>query len=291
MDTVLSLQVFRQIVESGTFTAAADKMDMSVAMVSKHVRHLEARVGSQLLHRTSRRISLSEAGQLYYERCSELLNTLEETEGEIRSSLRKPQGTLKITAPSWFGNPNFARRMTQYREQYPLVKIDLTLHDGQVDLVEQGLDLALRVSLGLDANLPARKIAPLEFGIVGSHQYFEKHGPPARVEDLMKHRLVAYAYEAPNALSFPLPPADYRTNNTTMLVHLVGQGAGLAILPRMAITDLPDWPATYRFVLPQAKLPRPHLYAVTHQRRRLSARITTFLDYLADGYPEDSARS
>ncbi|ODT78692.1 hypothetical protein ABS71_01590 [bacterium SCN 62-11] len=288
MDTVLSLQVFRQIVESGTFTAAADKMDMSVAMVSKHVRHLEARVGAQLLHRTSRRVSLSAAGQLYYDRCSELLNTLEETEGEIRGALRNPQGTLRITAPTWFGNRSFARIVADYRRLYPKVKVDLVLSDDQVDLVEEGLDLALRISLGLDANVPARRIATLDFCVVGSHAYFAEHGLPGRVEDLMKHQLVAYAYEAPNALGFPLPEAGCRSNNTTLMTHLVAQGAGLAIMPRLSITDLPNWQETYRLVLPEAKLPQPTLYAVTHQRRRLSARITTFLDYLAENFSESA---
>lgn len=282
MDTLLSMQVFRQIVESGTFTAAADKLEMSVAMVSKHVRYLEARVGVRLLNRTSRHVSLSPAGQLYYDRCCEVLNTVDETEGEIRTALKQPTGTLRISAPTFFGNKAFASTLAAYRRLYPGVKLDVVLSDALADLVADGLDLALRISTGFDPSVPARELCPIEFGIVASRAYLEKHGRPASVADLMHHQIVAYAYEPPDAMGFPVAPAGCRSNNTTLMARLVAEGAGIAIMPRMAILDDLHSEARLEFILPDVKLPRPSLYAVTHERRRLSARITTFIDFLAE---------
>lgn len=281
MDTLFSMRIFRQVVECGSFTAAGAALDLSVAMVSKHVRHLEEHVGTRLLNRTSRRVSLNAAGSVYYDRCCELLNGLDEAENEIRCTLHRAQGTLRVTAPSWFGSSTFAWMLTEYRKQHPLVKLDVLLSDDFVDLVEQGIDVALRVTGSLETRLPARKLVEMEFVLAASREYLAERGRPQRVEDVAEHEVVAYAYDPGSYWPFALAPPNFRCNNTTLIAHLVAHQAGLAVLPRLLVEHESAWAERFEMVLPELKLPRPTLYAVTQDRRHLPARVSTFLDHLA----------
>ncbi len=250
MDTLLSIKVFRQVVESGSFTAAAVALDMSVAMVSKHVQNLEKRLGTRLLTRTSRRVALNDPGTLYYERSSEALNLLEEAEQALGLEERSPSGTLRLTAPTWFSSRFFARLLTKYRQQCPSVTLDVSLSDKFVDLVEEGLDLALRVS-DTPAGLP---LMPIEFVLAGN--------PEAP--------LITYAY-SPNQT-----PSPWRTNDTTLMARLAAEGAAQAVLPKLVLEDIPG----LEVIPTDAPLPHPTLYAVTHGRRRLAARVRSFLEFL-----------
>lgn len=250
MDTLLSIKVFRQVVESGSFTAAAAALDMSVAMVSKHVQNLERRLGTRLLTRTSRRVQLNDPGTLYYERSSEALNLLEEAEQALGLAEESPRGTLRLTAPTWFSSRFFARLLTRYRQQCPSVVLDISLSDKFVDLVEEGLDLALRVS-DSPVGLP---IMPIEFVLVGN--------PDAP--------LINYAYSQAQG------PSPWRTNDTTLMARLAAEGAARTALPKLLLEDHPG----LEVIPSDAPLPHPTLYAVTHGRRRHAARVRTFLDFL-----------
>ena len=146
VDTLTSIRVFRQVVESGSFVAAAERLDLSTAMVSKHVMHIEKRLGVRLLNRNSRTLSLTEPGKVYFERGKTILDDLEDAELELRSLNSAPRGTLRITAPSWFAFQMFADMLAEYRRRYPEIVVDVSLEDRLVDLVEEGFDLALRVT-------------------------------------------------------------------------------------------------------------------------------------------------
>lgn len=146
MDTLTSIRVFRQVVESGTFVAAAERMDLSTAMVSKHVMHVEKRLGVRLLNRNSRTLSLTEPGRVYFERCKTILEDLEATELELGSLGTAPRGTLRITCPSWFASQRMADNLAEFRRRYPEIVVDASFEDRRVDLVEEGYDLALRVT-------------------------------------------------------------------------------------------------------------------------------------------------
>ncbi|MBV8883562.1 MAG: LysR family transcriptional regulator, partial [Chroococcidiopsidaceae cyanobacterium CP_BM_RX_35] len=140
MDTLTSIKVLRQVVESGSFVAAAERLNLSTAMISKHVMHLERNLGVRLLNRTSRHLSLTEAGTLYYEHCREMLDNLDMVEASVRQSAVVARGVLKISAPVWFANPLFTKTLAEYRSRYPDVLLDLNLNDRVVDLVEEGFD-------------------------------------------------------------------------------------------------------------------------------------------------------
>src|SRR4030081_713291 len=165
VDTLTSIRVFRQVVESGSFVAAAERMDLSTAMVSKHVAYVEKRLGVRLLNRNSRTLSLTEPGSVYFERCKTVLDDLEETELELGSLNRAPRGTLRISAPGWAPGQRFADHLAEYRRPYPQVGVGVSFEDRMVDLVEEGYDLALRLtsSDALSPSLIARPVRPVSY--------------------------------------------------------------------------------------------------------------------------------
>src|SRR3977135_3890470 len=168
VDTLTSIKVFRQVVESGSFVAAAERMDLSTAMVSKHVAHAEKRLGVRLLNRNSRTLSLTEPGRVYFERCKTVLDDLEETELELGSLNRAPRGTLRISCPGWAPGQRFADFLAEYRRRYPEVVVDVSFEDRMVDLVEEGYDLALRLtsSDALSPSLIGRPGGPISYFVV-----------------------------------------------------------------------------------------------------------------------------
>ena len=150
VDTLTSIKAFRQVVESGSFVAAAERLDLSNAMVSKHVMYLERRLGVRLLNRNSRTLSLTEPGRVYLEHCKSFLEDLEAAELELGSLGDAPRGTLRVTAPSWLAGQRLANLLKGYRDRYPEVLVDIAFEDRPVDLVEEGYDLAIRLSRGTD---------------------------------------------------------------------------------------------------------------------------------------------
>ena len=191
MDTLTGIKVFRQVVESGSFVAAAERLDVSTANVSKHVMHIEKRLGVRLLNRNSRTLSLTEPGRVYFERCKTILDDLEETELELGSLNSAPRGTLRITAPSWFAGQAFAEFLADYRRRYPEIVLDWSFEDRFVDIVAEGYDLALRVTgAELPAGLIARRVHSFRYLITASHSYLNQHGTPRSPEELARHHLV-----------------------------------------------------------------------------------------------------
>ena len=171
MDTLTSMKVFANVVEAGTYAAAARQMGLSKAMASKHVMHLEQRLNARLLNRNSRHLSLTESGRLYYERCQTLLEDLDEMDAIVSRSAVTPSGTIRLTAPIWLANTRFTSLLADYRRQYPEVTFDLDISGRFSDIVEEGFDLALRASNDLSPNLIARPLTVLSFTLVGAPDY------------------------------------------------------------------------------------------------------------------------
>ncbi|MBS2037236.1 LysR family transcriptional regulator [bacterium] len=279
MDTLLSMRVFRQVVESGGFTAAAAVLEMSVAMVSKHVLHLEEHLGTRLLNRTSRKVALNEPGAGYYERCCEILDQIEAAENGLGKVLERPSGTLRVTAPTWFSNRFFARALCEYRRQYPEVQLDISLTDAFVNLVDEGLDVALRVMQKAETSPTTRHVIKMDFALVGSRSYLQAHGRPGRAEDLAHHDVLVYSYYPKAALEgWNWEKPGWRLNNTTLIAQLAAEGAGLAILPRL-LFDEESFREQLEVVELEFPLPSPSLYVVTHGRRHYSPRVRSFMDF------------
>jgi len=236
MDTLLSIKVFVQVVEAGSFTVAAERLGISRAMVSKHIQQLEDRLGIRLLNRTTRRLSLTEAGTAYYERCGAVFEALDEADVAATQFASTPKGTLKVNAPVPFGTHHLYPAIADFLRTYPEVRLDLTLQDQMVDLVREGVDVALRIGQLEDSSLVARRLAPARLVVCGAPAYFERHGTPRTPDDLKRHNCLGYAYaESPEIWRFSgrdgeqavQVSGNIRANNGEVLRAAAIDGLGL----------------------------------------------------------------
>lgn len=290
MDTLISMRVFRQVVELGSFVAAAARLQMSTAMVSKHVMHLERHLGTRLLNRSSRHLSLTEAGSLYLEQCRDMLDTLDEVEATVGRAAVVPRGTLRISAPAWFANPLFARVLADYQASYPEVVIDLDLSGRLVNLVEEGFDLALRVTQNPAPALIARPLCSVHFHLVASAACLQRLGLPTSIEALSQLPMICYSLlPTPDTLVVEGPLGAHslrmrpvlRCNTESLMREAALAGMGLAFLPGWLVDE--DIAAgRLQRVLPELVLPLGRLYAVYASRRYLSSKVRTFLDFISD---------
>jgi DNA-binding transcriptional LysR family regulator len=289
VDTLTSIRVFRQVVESGSFVAAADRMDLSTAMVSKHVAYVEKRLGVRLLNRNSRTLSLTEAGTVYFERCKTILEDLEATELELGSLGTMPRGTVRVTCPSWFARQRLADNLAEFRRRYPEIVVDVSFEDRRVDLVEEGYDLALRVTResSLTAGLIARPLRPVPFFIAASLEYLKRHGAPKSPEEIAHHDFVAVG--TMDALSFtgsdgaievPLRVV-MRYRSVGGVAHAAAAGIGLAPLPDIVFEE-PTFQGVLTPILTDYPLAEPTLYAIYVSRRHLPLKIRAFIDFLIE---------
>lgn len=286
MDTLLGLRVFATVAELRSFATAADRLGLSPAMTSKHVQAVEARVGARLLNRTSRSVSLTEAGTIYLATVRSLLDGLEQTEALLTQTTLQPRGMLKVSLPVWMANPAFARLVAAFHVQNPGVTLDLDLSGRKVNLVDEGFDLALRVTPTLDDTLIARRLATISFALVGTPALLDRLGRPRGPEALAGAPFLAYSTVAPDGrvrLSKDGPELQLRpvllSGNEILLHFAVREGMGLAFMPLWLIAeDL----ATGRLepALPPALWPRLTLHAVYPNRSYLPAKVRTFLDFL-----------
>jgi DNA-binding transcriptional LysR family regulator len=289
VDTLTSIRVFRQVVESGTFVAAAERMDLSTAMVSKHVMHVEKRLGVRLLNRNSRTLSLTEPGRVYFERCKTILEDLEATELELGSLGTAARGTLRITCPSWFASQRMADNLAEFRRRYPEVVVDASFEDRMVDLVEEGYDLAMRVTRdgALPPGLIARPLRTMSFFIAASHDYLKRNGAPESPEDLARHDFVAIGNI--DALSVRGPKGQIevplrvvlRYRSLSGVANAVAAGIGLAPLPDLMFED-PAFRDVLKPVLTDYPLQQPTLHIVYVSRKHLPLKIRAYIDFLQE---------
>ncbi|TDN68288.1 LysR family transcriptional regulator [Paraburkholderia sp. BL10I2N1] len=294
MDTLVSMKVFRHVVEVGSFVGAAERMEMSAAMASKHVMHLEQQLGARLLNRTTRRVAPTEAGREYYERLSQVLTELDEAEQAVGAASVVPQGRLRVSSLSAFGLSHVMSALADYAAQFPQVTVEITLSDRVVELIDEGFDVAIRASpTGLkSSSLIARQIATAHIVLCASPEYLRCHGTPATLADLAKHNFIQYAGVPAQELASGADAggAKVRLTGNMIVNHLeaqrvvVLQGAGIAMLGTEVIGD--DL-AAGRLVpllvdeLPPRELPIHVVYA---SRRHLSAKVRSFVDFLADRF-------
>src|SRR3954454_1411076 len=193
MDTLVSIRVFCTVAELKSFTGAAERLGVSAAMASKHVMRLEERLSARLLNRTSRHVSLTETGALYFEQARQMVDGLDELEAAVSQTVVAPKGRLRLSAPVWMANPLFASLLTDSRASYPDVTLEIDLSGRLVNLVEEGFDLALRVTAAPDPGLIARTIADAPFYFVASRSFLDSRGRPSSVDELQGAPLLAYS--------------------------------------------------------------------------------------------------
>ena len=291
MDTLTSLRVFCAVAELKSFTAAAERLGLSPAMASKHVMHLEDRLGTRLLNRTSRHVSMTEAGMLYFNQARQMLEGLDDVEAEISNVTVMPRGILKLSAPVWVANTLIARMLAEYHQRYPDVCLDMDFSGRIVNLVDEGFDLALRATAPdrLDPGLIARPLTKIVFHAVGSPAYLARTGRPAKLTDLNGHSLLQYSGMNSNgSLGFDGPQGRetvkfqtvMQSENETMLHLAALEGMGLVFLPALMIQpDIAE--GRLEMVLLKTLNFSTTLYAVYPSRKYLSAKVRTFIDFLS----------
>ncbi|HKT96912.1 MAG TPA: LysR family transcriptional regulator [Paraburkholderia sp.] len=295
MDTLVSMKVFRLVVEAGSFVAAAERLSMSAAMASKHVMHLEQQLGARLLNRTTRRVAPTEAGREYYERVAQALTELDEAGQAVGAASVVPQGRLRVSSLTAFGLRHVMGAVADYAADFAQVTVDITLSDRVVELIDEGFDVAIRASpSGLkSSSLIARPLATAHIVLCASPEYLRRHGVPASVADLAQHKFVHYAGASAAELApfadtgaRPKPGGNLIVNHLEALRVVLLQGGGLSMLGTEVIgDDIAEGRLVPLLVdaLPPRELP---IYAVYASRRHLSAKVRSFVDFLVARFGE-----
>ncbi len=290
MDRLAALTVFSQVVEQGHLTRAAEHLGMSTSAVSRHLSDLEAHLDVRLINRTTRRLSLTEAGQVFYERCVQLLADLEEAEIAVTSASVVPRGTLKLTCSIAWGIRHLAPAIAAFVERFSQVRFEIELSDRAVDIVDEGIDLAIRIGDIGPQSLIGRKIGAAELVCCASPAYLEANGTPRTPDELAQHSCLIYSYMASgNAWRFRDDQGAERTvrvsgavhaNNGEMLTTLAAAGMGIALEPDFIVAPQLASGALVP-ILRGYTAPSAAIYAVYASRRHLSAKVRAFVDFLA----------
>ena len=292
MDRFDSMRVFAKVVENSSFAGAAARLDISASMVTLHVKELEERLGVRLLYRTTRKVSLTETGRAYYERCTRLLADLEETEQAVSDMHAAPRGELRVNATETFGILQLAPAIADFTTCFPAISVELMLSKHTVDLIEEGFDVAVRVGELPDSSLIAHQLAPCRMVVCGAPSYFEKHGKPRTPADLTAHNCLtvaetgSYYYRAWHLIAADgtalniSPTGNLRTNSGAVLIVAAIAGHGLAYLPTYLVGDALQ-SGRLVTVLDDYMAPPLPLRALYPHNRYLSAKVRAFVDFLA----------
>jgi DNA-binding transcriptional LysR family regulator len=296
MDRLTGMGVFVAAVEEGSFAAAARRFGLSAAMAGKHVSAIEAELNARLMQRTTRRLSLTDTGQTYYERCKRILEAYDEANREAREAQGSVRGTLRIAAPVTFGAMHLGEVVARYLHDHPQVNVDVLLGDQYVDLIDAGVDVAIRIGRLRDPNLVTRPIARCRMVLCASPVYLERNGTPRTAADLASAPRLAFS-EAVSAGDWTLRDAKKRphvidgpcrmaANNTQMLLASAVAGAGIAFGPtfvfgahlqRGELTEL----------LPHLHADDLTIQAVYPSARRIALKVRRLVDYLDQAFGDD----
>jgi len=290
VDRIRSIQALIAVVESGSFVAAAQRLHSSKAAISRYIQELETYLGVRLLQRSTRRLSLTEAGKDYYQRTKEILADLDNADNTVGASNSSLIGHIRINAPLTFGTRYLAPLWAEFLEQYPSITLDVELNDRRVDLLEEGFDLAIRIGNLADSSLVSRKLANGYAIVCAAPEYLQKHGTPQTPDELSQHQVISYSYLPTGDVwhfkhkdgeerAIAVKPRMHTNNGDTIRAVILG-GQGIALQPAFMVspdiqagrlmTFLPDWAG-------------PHfgIHAVYPTRKHLSKKVKTLIDFLA----------
>jgi DNA-binding transcriptional LysR family regulator len=294
MDRLHSMQIFVEVAKSAGFSAAANKIGLSRAQVSKSVMQLEKHLGTRLFNRTTRRISLTEIGTIYLDRCIAILQDIDETEAIAGEQTQQPRGRLTLSAPTSFGVLHLQQAIPAFLRQHPQVQISLNLADRFIDVVDEGFDVVIRIAELEDSSLIARRLAPCRRVLCAAPAYLEEHGTPLVPQDLAVHHCLVYSNE--------LTPDTWRlqglaglesvkvsgplcADNGDILRAAAIDGLGVTLLPTFIVgADLKS--GRLQQVLDDYCPPPISIHAVFPSRRYLSAKVRSFIDFMAAYFGE-----
>lgn len=291
MDRLMAMQVFSEVAQRGSFTAAAEHLDMSRVMVTRYVTELERWLGARLLQRSTRRISLTEAGEACLVQCRRMLDLSSDMQESSGQRALAPRGQLRVTTSMSFGMAHLAAAVTDYLAQYPDVSVDMLMVDRAVNLIEDRVDLAIRISGELDPSLVARRIAPCHSVICAAPDYLKRRGSPATPADLADHNCLTYSnfgkgswrfQRGDDELSVPVG-GNLSANEATVLMQATRAGAGIALQPTYLVGPLIRSGVLVE-LLPDWKAPELVIWGVYLSRRHVPAALRTLLDFLVERF-------
>jgi DNA-binding transcriptional LysR family regulator len=288
MDKLASLRAFVKVVELSSFSEAGRQLRLSRSAVSKYVAQLENDLGVHLINRTTRRASPTENGQSYYERVLAILADLDDADRSVADLQSTPRGLLRVNAPMSFGTIRLGPMIADFMTLHPELQIQLVLSDEQVDPVQEGLDVTLRIAELESSSLIARKIVPIERVLCASPDYLERHGVPRHPNDLRHHNCLTYGYlstgnqwklTGPDGDHWIAPKWTLCANNAEVLRDAAARGCGIAVVPEfIAQTELRG--GALRTVLTQYHPPELSLYALYPPTRHLAVKVRLLIDFL-----------
>lgn len=298
-DNLSAISIFVVVGSSVSFTAAAQKLQMSVSGVSKAVSRLEARLGARLLNRTSRRITLTDEGAAYFTRCQQILHDLDDAEALVAQSRRLPRGRVRVQLPRGLGKKIVVPAMAKFLERYPEISVDIVLDAMSLNLEEEGIDVSVRYGEPTDSLLVARKLCNVSYVTCASPDYLKRSGEPKTIEDLRHHRLINYIVPGTGRYRH----WNFNVGGKTVSLDITGalniidmgaladaalSGAGVAYLPDFMVFDHIA-AGDLKVVLPQNIYDGESIYMVYLRRRHASPRLQVFLDFLRDLLSESPA--
>ena len=292
MDRALEMQVFCTVVDKGTFVGAAEPLTMSKAAISRYVSALEERLGARLLHRTTRRLSLTEEGRRFYHQAREVLALMDQAEEAVSSAAPEPSGVLRVNAPVSFGVLHLAPLWGEFMKAYPNVELDISLNDRLVDLVEEGFDAAVRIARMENSSLVGRRLAGTRMCLCASPDYLASHPPVRTLADLAEHGVIAYTnfatgnewqFEGPDGSEQVRTRSTVRCNNGDTCRSIALSGAGIALQPSFMVSeDLRN--GTLVEILPEYRSIELGIYVVYPTRKHLASKVRALINFLAERF-------
>ncbi|HYC37822.1 MAG TPA: LysR substrate-binding domain-containing protein [Usitatibacter sp.] len=293
MENLTDIAVFVRVVERGSFTLAADDLELSRAVVSKYVSRLEGRLGARLLQRTTRRLSLTEAGAALFEASRGALERIDEAEAAIARLQSAPRGRLRVSAPMSFGILHFGPLIAEFSRLHPAVSLELVFDDRFVNLVEEGVDVAVRIGTLADSTLVARKLSSAQMVVCAAPSYLAQHGEPELPEDLAGHNCLLYSYlstaniwrfTSPDGREIAVPVnGNLRANNGIVEAEAALAGMGILMTPSFYVARSIRGGKLTR-ILTGYRLPAIGIHAVYPQREHVPPKVRAFVDFLAERF-------
>jgi DNA-binding transcriptional LysR family regulator len=292
LDLLDGVAVFVGVVDAGSFTAAAQALGHSTSYISKLITRLEKRLGSRLLNRTTRTISLTDAGRAYYERCSQIVLDAENAERSINRLQESPSGLLRVNAPVSFGTRRLLDVLPAFLHRYPDINLDVEFNDRYIDVVSEGYDVVIRVGFNKDSNLVMRAFTSSHSVVVASPEYLRRRGTPTTAEELVNHDCITYSLlPTPNHWEFfkegerstVTVTARAMYNNAEMGVAMGKQGIGIARLPLFTCEEEVNRGELKLFLQDYEQTPFD-VYAVYPHRQYLTAKVRAFVDFLVEAF-------
>ncbi|PWF62585.1 LysR family transcriptional regulator [Shewanella sp. BC20] len=290
MDHFSALPIFVTVVECGSFSAAGQKLGLSKSAISKRITQLEQHLGIQLLQRTTRSLSLTDAGARYFEYIRPAVQLTQEGLDAISELQQTPKGNLRISVPMVFGRLYIAPLIAEFLKRYPDIQLQMQMDDKTTDLIAGGFDLAIRIGELPDSSLIARKIAPCLSVICASPAYLAQHGLPIVPNELTQHNCLFYSYfqdgvewsfHSPDGMQRIQPKGNYQVNNSDAIHLACLDGLGIANLPRFIVeSDLQA--GRLQTILADFPLPEHGIYAVYPQRKYLPTKVTVLIEFLME---------